>query len=257
MIRLILCGAAGRMGREIIAAAEPLSDLKIVGGIEESRHPAVGKEIAGIAIGSDLESALAEADCVIDFTNHEAAFDHLKTMVRHPLPVVIGTTGFTRIELAEIKYQADKIPIFMSPNMSRGVNNLYRLVRDTARLLPGFEIEIVETHHRGKKDAPSGTARELARIIKEIRPEMKVIFGREGMIGERPADVLCVNSVRGGDVCGEHRVLFFGDGEFLELRHFATSRQGLAQGTLNAVRFMIGKPAGLYGMNDLMNLDKE
>lgn len=257
MIRIIVCGAAGRMGREVIAAAEPCRDLQIVAGIEEPRHPAMGKEICGIAVAGNLEKFLTEADCVIDFTSPAATLDHLRAVARCPRPIVIGTTGFDAKEQAEIKELSGMVPVFLAPNMSRGVNYLYRLVRDAARRLAGFEIEIVETHHRGKKDAPSGTAKELARVVKEVRPGSKVIFGREGLVGERPADVLAVNSVRGGDVVGEHRVMFFGDGEFLELRHFATSRRCLALGTLAAVRFMTGKPAGLYTMNDLMNLDKD
>ncbi len=255
MIRIILCGAAGRMGREIINAVENQSDLQITAGIEEGRHPLIGKEINGIPIRADLESEIDRADCVIDYTNHEAAIHHLQILKKRPCPLVIGTTGFTDRENKEIEDAAKVIPVFLSPNMSLGVNHLYQIARETARRLPGFDIEIVETHHRAKKDAPSGTARELARLIKEVRPELKIIYGREGNVGSRPDNILAIHALRGGDIVGEHRICFYGAGEFMELRHYATSRQCFAQGTLTAVRFLVNKPAGLYHMNDVLKLD--
>jgi 4-hydroxy-tetrahydrodipicolinate reductase len=154
-----------------------------------------------------------------------------------------------------IRRIAEEIPVFLAPNMSRGVNHLYQLVRQTAQKLADFEIEIVETHHRGKKDAPSGTAREIGRIIQEVRPGTRVTYGREGDVGERKKDEVCINSVRGGDIVGEHRILFFSAGEFIELRHYATSRQCFAQGALAAVRYIIKRKPGLFGMNDLLGID--
>ena len=257
MIRIILCGCAGRMGREIIAAAEDLNDLKIVAGVETPGHKTVGQPVAGIPVFDDLAAVLGKGDCVVDYTNHQAAAANLKKTAGSGLPCVVGSTGFTVEELATIHRIAEKIPVFLAPNMSLGVNHLYQLVRQTAQRLANFEIEIVETHHRGKKDAPSGTAREIGRIIQEIRPGTRVIYGRKGDVGARDKNDICIHTVRGGDVVGEHRILFFGAGEFIELRHYATSRQCFAQGTVGAVRFLMNKKPGLYGMNDLLGIDNK
>lgn len=257
MIRIILCGAAGRMGREIIKAVKNQNDLEIIAGIEDARHPLIGAKIDDILIGADLKGRLEDAECVIDYTNHESSIKNLRQAKTRKCPIVIGTTGFTKKEYAEIESAAKTMPVFLSPNMSLGVNHLYQLARETARQLPGFDIEIVETHHRGKKDAPSGTARELSRQIKEVRPEIQIIYGREGVTGERPANILCLHALRGGDIVGEHRVLYLGNGELIELRHYATSRQCFAQGTLAAVRFLIKQPPGLYNMKNILNLDNQ
>jgi len=257
MIRIILCGCAGRMGREIIAAAEGRDDLKIVCGIEAPGNRSIGASISGIPVSDDLAAALDQGDVMVDFTGRASAIANLDKWIGTGRPCVIGSTGFTVEETAAIQKTSAKIPVFLAPNMSLAVNHLYDLVRETALKLADSEIEIVETHHRGKKDAPSGTAREICRIIQEVRPGTRVIYGREGDVGERKREIICVNSVRGGDVIGEHRVLFFGAGEFIELRHFATSRQCLAQGCLYAVRFMIGKTPGFYGMKELLSIDNK
>jgi 4-hydroxy-tetrahydrodipicolinate reductase len=257
MIRVILCGAAGRMGREIIAAADAMNDIKIVAGIEAPGHPAVGQKIAGIPVLSDLTAVLKDGDCVVDFSNHRAALDNLGKAETSGRPYIIGSTGFSPEEAPTIRQAAERLPVFLSPNLALGVNQMYELVRLTTRKLADFEIEIVETHHRGKKDAPSGTAREIGRIVKDVRPETRIIYGREGNIGERNKDEVCINTVRGGDVVGEHRVLFLGDGEFLELRHYATSRRCFVQGTFAAIRFMHDKKPGLYGMADLLGIDNK
>jgi 4-hydroxy-tetrahydrodipicolinate reductase len=257
MIRIILCGVAGRMGREIVAAAEGRDDLKIAGGIEAPGHPAIGGSIAGIPVAGDLTAVLDRGDVMVDFTVRSASLANLDKWMSTGRPCVIGSTGFTADELAKIRRASDRIPVFLAPNMSLAVNHLYQLVRETTLKLTDSEIEIVETHHHGKKDAPSGTAREIARIIQEIRPGTRIIYGREGDVGERKKDVICVNSIRGGDVIGEHRVLFFSAGEFIELRHYATSRQCYAQGALSAVRFINDKKPGLYGMKELLSIDNK
>jgi len=255
MTRIIICGCAGRMGREIIAAAEGLDDLKIVAGVETPGHRAVGGSVAGIPVHDDLAAILDKGDCLIDFTNHQAAVANLNKWAGTGRPCVIGSTGFTAEEMTAIRRSAEKIPVFLAPNLSRGINHLYQLVCQTAHQLTDFEIEIIETHHRGKKDAPSGTAREIGRIIQEVRPGIRITYGREGDVGERKKDEVCINSVRGGDIVGEHRVLFFSAGEFIELRHYATSRQCFAQGALAAVRYIKEKKPGLFGMGDLLGLD--
>jgi len=252
MIKIIICGAAGRMGREIISAAQESHDFNIIAGVEAPDNPNIGKTIAGIAIIDDLISVVPESDCVIDFTNHQAALENLQKVKDFKKPFVTGTTGFSDSEMQTFVEFSKQFPIFLAPNMSVGVNHLYKLVEDSAKVLSDFDVEIVETHHRAKKDAPSGTARAIARVIKGVRSDVGFIYGREGLVGERKKDEVCVNSVRGGDVVGEHRVLFLGNGEFIELRHYATSRRCFAVGTLEAVRFIIKKTAGLYGMQDLL-----
>jgi 4-hydroxy-tetrahydrodipicolinate reductase len=257
MIRIILCGCAGRMGREIIAAAEDRNDLKIARGVEVPGNRSIGASISGIPVSDDLASVLDQGDVMVDFTGRSAAMANLDKWKVTGRPCVIGATGFTAEEINLIRKISMKIPIFLAPNMSLAVNHLYRLVRETALKLADFEIEIIETHHRGKKDAPSGTAREIGRIIQEVRPGTRIVYGREGDVGERKRETICINSVRGGDVIGEHRVLFFSAGEFVELRHYATSRQCFAQGALRAVGFIHGRIPGLYGMKELLSIDNK
>jgi len=252
MIKIILCGAAGRMGKEIINAIEEIEDIRIVAGIESKSNKFVGKTIGLVKIYDDILSVIDGADCIVEFTNHLATMENLKKVKDYKKPYIIGSTGFSGHELKEIEAYSKTFPIFLSPNMSIGINHLYNLIRLSARALSDYDIEIIETHHRGKKDAPSGTARAVARIIEETKPKIKIIYGREGIIGERKIEEVCINAVRGGDVVGEHRILFLGDGEFIELRHFATSRRCFVNGTIEAIRFMENKSPGLYGMKDLL-----
>lgn len=253
MIKIIVCGAVGRMGKEIINAAQDANDIKVIAGIEAKENQFVGKTVFDIKILDDILAAINDADCVVEFTNHNATMDNLRKVKEYKKPYVTGTTGFSEKELEEIKTLAKSFPIFLAPNMSVGINHLYNLVKSTAKTLSDYDIEIIETHHRAKKDAPSGTAKAIAKIIKGAKPDTKFIYGREGMIGKRKRGEVCINTVRGGDVVGEHRVLFLGNGEFIELRHYATSRRCFAWGTLEAVRFIIDKPPGLYTMQDLLN----
>ncbi|MCX7994971.1 MAG: 4-hydroxy-tetrahydrodipicolinate reductase [candidate division WOR-3 bacterium] len=252
MLKIVVCGAAGRMGREIINLVQKSADIKIIAGVEEKSHPLVNKKIDDIFIHDDLSSMIAEVDCVVEFTNHTATMENLRKSSDYRKPYVIGTTGFSTTEIEEIKEFSKSFPIFLSPNMSLGVNHLLRLVRDTAQILSDYEIEIIETHHRAKRDAPSGTALAIADKIKEARPGINIIYGREGIGEGRKKEEVCISAVRGGDVVGEHRILFFGNGEFLELRHYATSRQCFASGTLEAVKFIVKQKPGLYSMQDLL-----
>jgi 4-hydroxy-tetrahydrodipicolinate reductase len=252
MINIVLCGAAGKMGREIITVARVCDDIKIIAGIEAPGNDFVGKIISDIAIEDDIAKVIQSADCVVDFTNHTATIENLKKVKGYKKPYVIGTTGLSEEEFKKIKDLSKEFPIFWSPNMSMGINHLYTLVKSTTTTLPDYDVEIIETHHKAKKDAPSGTAKAIARIIKEVRPEAKFMYGREGMIGERKRGEVCIHAVRGGDVAGEHRVLFFGEGEFVELRHYATSRRCFASGAVAAVRFVVDKPPGLYSIDDIL-----
>lgn len=251
MIRAILCGIAGRMGGEILALAQDVGDIEIVGGIEVPGHEAVGGTLYGTVVGDDLALLLPEADCVIEFTNSRSTIDHLRGNDHDRKAFVIGTTAFSDDELQEIDALAKTFPVFLAPNMSIGVHHLYGLVSASTRVLADYDIEVIETHHKKKKDAPSGTANEVVRLIKEQRPHIKVVYGREGMVGERSRDEVCVHAVRGGDIVGEHRVVFFGNGEFVELRHYATSRRCFAAGALQAVRFIVRQKSGLFSMADI------
>ncbi|KPJ72111.1 hypothetical protein AMJ52_07430 [candidate division TA06 bacterium DG_78] len=252
MIKIVLCGAGGRMGREIINVVRECDDIEIIAGIESPGNEFIGKTISDITIEVDISKVIQTADCVVDFTNHTATIENLKKVKNYKKPFVTGTTGFSQSEFNEIKKFSQTFPILIAPNMSMGVNHLYNLVKWTATKLADYDIEIVETHHRGKKDAPSGTAKAIARSISESKPDTKFTYGREGTIGERKRGEVCIHAIRGGDVAGEHRVVFLGEGEFIELRHYATSRRCFAFGALAAVRFVIDKPPGLYTMQDIL-----
>ncbi len=252
MIKIALCGAAGRMGSEIIKAAQASDDIDVLAGVEAKGNKSIGSTISGVKICDDIISVIQNADCVVDFTHHTATIEILKKVSRYQKPYVTGTTGFSDSELQEIKNISKSLAVFIAPNMSVGVNHLYDLVTSSTAALSDCDIEIIETHHRQKKDAPSGTAKAIAKLLKVAKPDIGFVYGREGVTGERKRGEICIHSVRGGDVVGEHRVLFLGDGEFLELRHCATSRRCFAAGALAAVRFIIDKPSGWYNMQDLL-----
>jgi 4-hydroxy-tetrahydrodipicolinate reductase len=256
MIRTVLCGAAGRMGQEIIRFAKDLDDIRVIAGVEAAKSNFVNKTISDVRIYDDLLTVIDKADCIVEFTNHQATIEHLKKSRKYKKPYVIGTTGFDEAGIATIRDLGREFPILLSANMSLGINHLYDLVRSTLDRLPGYDIEIIETHHRLKKDAPSGTARMFAQIVREKRRDAEFVHGREGMTGERRDREVGVHAVRGGDVVGEHRVRFFGAGEFIELVHFATSRQCLVYGTVEAIRFIINQPPGVYSMEDLFKARK-
>lgn len=252
MIRVILCGIAGRMGREISALARESEDIEIVGGIEIAGHSSIGARLEQVPVHDDLSRVLSDADCIVEFTNPRATIDHMRLNKTGKKPFVTGTTGFSEDDVRVVRELAEVFPVFLAPNMSIGVNHLYELVNSSARVLAHYDIEVIETHHRMKKDAPSGTAREIVRRITGQQPGTKIRFGREGIVGERPVDEVCVHAVRGGDVVGEHRVVFLGNGEFVELRHYATSRRCFAAGTLDAVRFIVQQTHGLFSMEHML-----
>lgn len=252
MLKIVLCGTAGRMGREIINASKRDRHIKIIAGVEEKSNAFVGKMIDDIPVFDDVLKVIEKSDVIVEFTNSKATMENLKKVAKYKKPYCIGTTGFTEKEIEQIRIFSKKFPIFLSPNMSLGVNHLFNLVRNTACVLSEYDIEIVETHHRMKKDAPSGTALAIVNEIKKIMPDLKLLYGRQGLVGERNKKEICISAVRGGDVVGEHRVLFLGQGEFLELRHYATNRQCFAMGTIQAVKFLAKQKPGLYSMVDFL-----
>jgi 4-hydroxy-tetrahydrodipicolinate reductase len=255
MIRVIVCGAAGRMGQAVIDLAREQTDIDIIAGVERGDHAQVGKHVHDIPVVDDIRSVIDRADCVVDFTHREVTFRILDSIDDHPVAFVSGTTGFSEDDHETMRAYAGKRPLLWAPNMSPGINHLYYLTEQSAVLLPDYDIEIVETHHRHKKDAPSGTARRIADLVCRARKTpMTVTHGREGQVGQRDPNTVGVHAVRGGDVVGEHRVFFLGDGEFIELRHHATSRTCFAAGALRAARWLQGKPAGLYTMQDLFRM---
>lgn len=241
-VRVLLLGAKGRMGQAIAAAASK-ADVEIT---------------AGLDLGDDLEKSIGDCDAVIDFSHPNASEELSRVCRAAKKPAVIGTTGHSREERAAIEELALSVPVVLSPNFSVGVNALFWLTRKAAEMLgDDFDLEISEMHHRLKKDAPSGTAKKLAEILCEVRGldyAKNVRHGREGLVGERPAREIGVQSIRGGDVVGDHTVTLAGAGERLELSHKAASRETFALGALRAARWVVGKPPGLYSMENVLGL---
>ncbi len=263
---VIVAGLAGRMGREIAAAVMASGELELIGGFERPDHPALGQDIGllagGRTLGRTLAGSLAEtadgAEVVIDFTTVEASLANLAAAVELGLAAVVGTTGFSAEQKAEIAGLAEKRPIVLAPNMSIGVNVLYKLVVDAAKLLGDeYDIEIVEAHHKMKADAPSGTALALAERLAEARGwslDEAGLFARHGRIGPRKEVELGVQTIRAGDIVGEHTVYLAGPGERLELIHRAHSRANFAGGAIRAAGWVVDKAPGLYDMQDVLGL---
>jgi 4-hydroxy-tetrahydrodipicolinate reductase len=261
--RLAVHGAAGRMGRRVIALAAEDPTLEVVAALDAPGSPDVGQDagtLAGVApLGVPVATELplgALVDCVIDFSTPAACLTLLKTCVARRLPVVVATTGFEPAERAEVLDAAQFTAVLFSPSMSLVVNLLFKLTRDAGEALrgKGFDVEIIERHHRFKKDSPSGTAAEFARIVQAAMGQDRIAHGREGIVGERPATEIGVHAIRGGDSVGEHTILFAALGESLELVHKGTSRDSYARGALAAAKFLAAKGAGTYTMADVLGL---
>lgn len=264
-VKVAVAGASGRMGQMVIEAAlAPDSGVVLAAAFDQPGVPIIGQDagqrlgrVTGCRVSDDLEAAIAAADCVIDFTRPAGTLAILPVAVRHGKSVVIGTTGFSEAERKRIQEAARAIPVVCSPNMAVGVNAVFRLLALAAQLLQGYDVEVIEAHHRLKVDAPSGTALEMGRVVAEVLgwslPEV-AIYGREGHTGERPARQIGFSTVRGGDIVGDHTVLFAGMGERIEITHRAQSRMPYARGALRAARFLYGKPAGWYTMQDVLGL---
>jgi 4-hydroxy-tetrahydrodipicolinate reductase len=256
-------GAAGRMGQRLLALAREDPELSVGAALEVPGHPLLGRdagEAAGIGPAAvNLRSDLppdTRLDVAIDFSTPQGTQSALLLCVERRLPLVVATTGHTAAQREEIESAAHEIPILMSPNMSLTVNVLFELVARAARLLAGkdFDVEIVERHHRYKKDAPSGTALHLARIVQEAMGQTRLQHGREGIVGERRPHEIGLHALRTGDSVGEHTVILSTLGESLELAHKGHSRDSYARGALLAAKFVAGKRPGTYGMRDVLGL---
>ena len=256
-------GAAGRMGQRLVHLANEDPELKVGAALESPGHPRLGQdagEVVGIGkLGVPLRSDLPHdppINVMIDFSAPEGTMHVLSTCIARRLPLVVATTGHTAEQRQQIEAAAHETALLMSPNMSLSVSVLFRLVAEAARLLAGkdFDVEVVERHHRYKKDSPSGTALHFARIVQEAMGQTEVRHGREGLVGERPRHEIGMHAIRVGDNVGEHTILFSTLGETLELTHRGHTRDSYARGALLAAKFLADKGAGRYTMNDVLGL---
>lgn len=266
-VGVIVCGAGGRMGRTLVNLVAHNSEATLAGAVEAAGVPSVGRdagELAGagtlnVPIVDSLEKVIRPDAVTLDFTNSAAAVDHLRTAVQHKAPIVIGSTGYSPPERAELDRLATQTRTVVAPNMSVGINVLLQLVRQAARTLgPDFDPEIIEIHHRTKIDAPSGTALQLGRTIAEALGrdfEQAGVYGRQGLTGARKPTEIGMMTLRGGDAVGDHTVIFSGIGERLELTHRAQSRDCLARGALRAGVWLVNQPVGRYSMADVLGLN--
>ena len=264
-LKIAVAGASGRMGKMLVEAIAAAADVQLSGALDVAASPALGQDAgaflgrpAGVTIMSELDAALAGARCLIDFTRPEGTLAHLAYCAEHGIAMVIGTTGFDDAGKAAIRKAAEKIAIVFAPNMSVGVNVTLKLLDMAAKsFAEGYDIEIVEAHHRHKVDAPSGTALMMGEVIAgALGRDLKqcAVYGREGVTGARDPSTIGFATIRGGDIVGDHTVLFAGDGERIEISHKSSSRATYAHGALRAARFLAGKTSGLYDMQDVLAL---
>lgn len=263
-VRVAIAGASGRMGRMLVEAALGDADIEVAVALERADSPELGRDCGdvlgrptGVLIGADLD-ALRTAQVLIDFTRPQGTLRHLDACRRHGVKMVIGTTGFDDAGKQAIAAAAKSIGIVFAPNMSVGVNATFRLLEVAASILAsGYDIEIIEAHHRHKVDAPSGTALKMGEVIAAAqgKPLKEVaVYAREGVTGERTAGTIGFSAVRGGDIVGDHTVLFAGTGERIEITHRAGSRMTYALGSMRAARFVACQPQGLFDMHDVLGL---
>ena len=264
-MRIAIAGSSGRMGRMLIEAVLATDDLQLHGALDVAGSPALGQDAGaflgrttGVSIRADLDGALGGADVLIDFTRPEGTLAHLAACARLGVNAVVGTTGFSDAQKAEIGVIAQSVAIVMAPNMSVGVNVVLKLLDVAARALhEGYDIEVIEAHHRHKVDAPSGTALKMGEVLAQaLGRDLKTcgVFAREGVTGERDPSTIGFSTIRGGDIVGDHTVLFAGTGERIEISHRSSSRAGYAQGSLRAARFLATHRTGLFGMNDVLGM---
>jgi 4-hydroxy-tetrahydrodipicolinate reductase len=254
MINVVVCGASGRMGQTIGRMVNEAKDLELVGGINLKPGSFFG---VGIVETKNAEALLkkSKADVLIDFTVAYAAAENVKMAARNNVALVVGTTGFTQDQRKEMEAAIKgHVPAVISSNFSAGVNIFWQLIRDAGRLLKDYDIEVLEAHHRNKKDAPSGTAKTILQILDEEAGARQKMYGREGMT-ERKNEI-GVHVIRGGDIVGDHKVMFSKNFETIEISHRAYDRSVFASGALLAARWVVGKKAGVYGMNDVLGLGK-
>ncbi len=262
---IAIAGASGRMGQMLIEAVRAADDCRLGGALDMAGSPALGQDAgafsgqpAGVLITSDLRRGLKGCDVLIDFTRPEGTLEHLRVCRELGVSAVIGTTGFSDAQKVEIAEASQHIAIMMAPNMSVGVNVTLKLLEMAAKALStGYDIEIVEAHHRHKVDAPSGTALKMGEVIADaLGRDLKecAVYERYGVTGERDPSSIGFATIRGGDIVGDHTVLFAGTGERIEISHKSSSRVTYAQGSLRAARFLAGRKAGLFDMFDVLNL---
>lgn len=266
MVKIAVAGAAGRMGSRITALSREYPDLRLAGAFERKGHKDIGADVGvivgigqiGIPLSDSIESIIDAVDVVISFTTVEASLEHLRSAASRGKAIVIGTTGFSKDHVKEVADHARIVPCVMASNMSMGVNLLLKVLQDIARVLgDGYDVEIIEAHHRMKKDAPSGTALKMAQVIADAlnrNLDDVAVYARRGMIGERTQKEIGIQTIRAGDIVGEHTVMFGGLGERIEVTHRVSSRDTFARGALRAAQWIAGKPAGLYDMQDVLGL---
>ncbi|MDY7231948.1 4-hydroxy-tetrahydrodipicolinate reductase [Hyalangium rubrum] len=269
MLRTVITGVTGRMGGTLLRLARATSGFSVVGATVRPGSPSVGQDAAvaarqgepmGLVVVDELDRALeADAQVVIDFTGAEASVHHARLCAMRGVPMVIGSTGFTSQAREVVAACARSIPVVLAPNTSVGVNVVIQVASELARVLgEGFDVEVLEAHHRMKKDAPSGTALRLAEVLASAlgRTKEDFVLAREGAVGARTQKEIGVQALRGGDVVGEHTVYFFGEGERVELTHRATSRDQFAKGALRAAGWVVAQRPGLYDMADVLGFKR-
>jgi 4-hydroxy-tetrahydrodipicolinate reductase len=264
---LIVCGVGGRMGGAVVRAAAQTPGIRLAAAIDKPGSARLGKDAGetsaaghlGVTISDRIEQHLKSSTVIIDFTNPEASLGYLRAATKKTVPIVIATTGFNSTQLAEIKRLSARAPTLLSANTSLGVNVLVSLLGKAAKMLgEDYDVEIIEAHHRFKKDAPSGTALALGRsVAKALNRDLDKIGinGRKGIVGERSKKEIALLSVRAGDIVGEHTVIFGGIGERLEFIHRAHSRDTFARGAIRAAQWLAKQKPGLYGMQDVLGLE--
>jgi 4-hydroxy-tetrahydrodipicolinate reductase len=264
-IKIAIAGSSGRMGRVLLECIAQADDLVLYAALEHDGSAMLGRDagelsgaVCGVKISADVEAALQGADVLIDFTRPEGTLRHLEICRRLGVNMVIGTTGFSAQQKAQLGAAAQDVGIVFAPNMSVGVNLVFKLLETASRVLAqGYDIEIIEAHHRHKVDAPSGTALGLGEVVaRTLGRDLAecAVYGREGVTGERDPSTIGFATVRGGDIVGDHTVLFAGIGERIEITHKASSRATFALGALRAARFLKANPAGMYDMQDVLEL---
>lgn len=266
MTKVIIAGAAGRMGRRIGAMVASHSKLELVGGFEQPGSPFVGQDIGevggygtqGVKISAGLESVIDQGDVVIDFTFHEATLEFAGICEEHKTNMVIGTTGLSQDNLDELRTRANSIAIVQSANMAVGVNVMFKVAKKIAAILGNdYDMEIVEAHHNQKKDAPSGTALRLGEMLAEgVGRDLSEVgvYERNGIIGERSKSEIGIQTIRGGDIVGEHTIYYCGPGERIELTHRAHNRDNFARGAAEAAAWLADKSTGMFTMFDVLGL---
>ena len=266
MIKVIVAGAAGRMGSRLVALIKDSTVLTLAGAVEGKAHRALGHDAGeaagvgklGIAITDDLPALLAQGEVVIDFSSPEATLEHFRAVAARRRAMVIGTTGVNAAQSQEVASLARQVPCVLSPNMSVGVNVICKVISEMAKTLgDDYDIEVIEAHHRLKKDAPSGTALKIAEVLaRAVNRDLNRVgvYARKGLIGERNKHEIGIQTIRAGDIVGDHTVLFGGMGERIEITHRASSRDTFARGALRAACWVVTQPAGLYDMMDVLGL---